>query len=118
VQEAIMTQAQEDHRSKMLELAHQWRESGASARMFAQEHGITTWTPYYWRQRVVRHERSTHRRRRPRRVRLAPVHLMPAAETVGSHVEILLASGDRVRVSNQVSVETLRGVVQLLRATC
>jgi hypothetical protein len=51
-------------------------------------------------------------------VRLAPVHLMPAAETVGSHVEILLASGDRVRVSNQVSVETLRGVVQLLRATC
>jgi hypothetical protein len=118
VPEVIMTQAQEDHRNKMLELARQWRESGASARVFAQEHGITTWTLYYWRQRVVRHERSTHRRRRPRRVRLAPVHVMPAADTDGRHLEMLLASGDRVRVSNQVSVETLRGVVQVLRAAC
>ena len=113
-----MTQAQEDHRNKMLELARQWRESGASARAFAQEQGITTWTLYYWRQRVVRHERSARRRPRRRRVRLAPVHVMPAAEPLGSHVEIVLASGDRVRLSNQVSVETLRGVVQVRRAAC
>ena len=30
----------------------------------------------------------------------------------------VLASGDRVRVSDQVSVETLRGVVQVLRTAC
>lgn len=48
-----MTQAQADYRNKMLALAREWRESGASARVFAQEHGVTTWTLYYWRQRVV-----------------------------------------------------------------
>jgi hypothetical protein len=84
----MMTQAQEDHRNKMLELARQWRGSGTSARAFAQEHGITTWTLYYWRQRVVRDERSVRRRRRPRRVRLAPVHVLPAAESLGSDLEI------------------------------
>jgi transposase-like protein len=114
----MMTDAQEDHRNKMLELARQWSGSGASARAFAQEHGVTTWTLYYWRQRVVRHERSTRRRRRPRRVRLAPVHVMPATQSLGIDLEIVLASGDRVRVSDQVSVETLRGVVQVLRAGC
>jgi hypothetical protein len=114
----MMTQAQDDHRNKMLELARQWRGSGTSARAFAQAHGITTWTLYYWRQRVVSHDRSARRRRRPRRVRLAPVHVMPAAESLGHDVEIVLTSGDRVRVSNQVSVETLRDVVQMLRAAC
>jgi hypothetical protein len=114
----MMTDAQEDHRNKMLELARQWRGSGASARAFAQEHGITTWTLYYWRQRVVRDERSARRRRRPRRVRLAPVHVMPAAESLGSDLEIVLVSGDRVRVSDQVAMETLRGVVEVLRAAC
>jgi hypothetical protein len=113
-----MTQAQEDHRNKMLELARQWRGSGASARAFAQEHGITTWTLYYWRQRVGPHERSARRRRRPRRMHLAPVHVMRAAEPLGSDLEIVLASGDRVRVSDQVSVEALRGVVQVLRTAC
>jgi transposase-like protein len=92
--------------------------SGASARAFAQEHGITTWTLYDWRQRVVRDERSARRRRGPRRVRLAPVHVMPAAESLGSDLEIVLANGDRVRVSNRVSVETLRSIVEVLRAAC
>jgi hypothetical protein len=46
------------------------------------------------------------------------VHVLPAAESLGSDLEIVLANGDRVRVSDQVSVETLRGVVQALRAAC
>jgi hypothetical protein len=101
----------------MLDLARQWRESGASAKAFAQEHGITTWTLYYWRQRVVRQERAT-RRRRSRRVRLAPVHVMPAATEHISEVEIVLATGDRVRVSAPISEETLRRVIEVLRAAC
>lgn len=116
-----MTQAQADHRNKMLALAREWRESGAPARAFAQEHGVTTWTLYYWRQRVVREQRAARRlRRRPprRRLRLAPVHVMRAAEDAGGDVEIVLASGDRVRVSTQVPVDVLRRVVQLLRTAC
>src|SRR5947208_2649195 len=62
-------QAQEDRRSAMLDLARRWRESGAKARVFAQEHGITAWTLYYWRQRLAQEERPARRRRRsPRRV--------------------------------------------------
>jgi transposase-like protein len=113
-----MTQAQGDHRNKMLELARQWRESGASANAFAQEHGITTWTLYYGRQRAVRQERSTRRRRQPRRVRLAPVHVMPPATERASAIEIVLATGDRVQVSAPVSAETRRRVIEVLRAAC
>jgi hypothetical protein len=71
---------------------------------------------YYWRQRAVRAERATRRRRRPRRVRLAPVHVMPATEGA-NEVEILLATGDRVRVSAAVSEATLRRVIEV-RAAC
>ena len=30
-----------------------WRESGQSARAFAQEQGVTPWTLYYWRKRLA-----------------------------------------------------------------
>ena len=113
-----MTQAQADHRNKMLALAREWRESGAPARLFAQEHGVTTWTLYYWRQRAIRDERSARRRHRPKRVRLAPVHVVTAGSDPSGDLEIVLASGDRVRVSSQVSAEAVRRVVQILRAGC
>lgn len=112
-----MTEAQADHRNKMLALARDWRASGAPARLFAQEHGVTTWTLYYWRQRVTRDERSPCRRRRPKRVRLAPVHVVTAADPRGD-LEIVLASGDRVRVSTEISADVLRRIVQVLRAAC
>jgi hypothetical protein len=38
-----------------------------------------------------------------------------AAEDIGRDLEIILASDDRVRVSAQLSVETMRGVIQVLR---
>jgi hypothetical protein len=110
-----MTEAQTDHRNKMLALARAWQESGAPARLFAQEHGVTTWTLYYWRQRVPRQERAA---RRPRRMRLAPVHVVGTPDDGGHDLEIVLASGDRVRVSAQVSVEALRRVIEVLRAAC
>jgi hypothetical protein len=104
----------------MLTLAREWRESGTPARVFAQEHGVTTWTLYYWRQRVVRQERSARRRRRPRRVRLAPVRVIRSADGPGPDpdLEIILASGDRVRVSTEISADVLHRVVQVLRTGC
>lgn len=113
-----MTQAQADHRNKMLALARGWRESAAPARVFAQEHGVTTWTLYDWRQRAIHDEGAARRRCRPTRVRLAPVHVVTAATDPGGDLEIVLASGDRVRVSAAVSVEALRRVVQVLRTAC
>jgi transposase-like protein len=109
-------QAQEDRRSAMLDLARRWRESEAKARDFAHEHGVTPWTLYYWRKRLVRQERPARRRRRSPRVKLAPVHLV-ATDGCGD-LEVVLAGGDRVRVPADVSVEALRRVVQALRTTC
>ncbi len=110
--------APDDRRTKMLELARRWRDSGVKARVFAQEQGITPWTLYYWRQRLASQDRPTRQRRRSRRAMLAPVHVVAGAGDVGSDVEILLASGDRVRVAAGVSIDTLRRVVQVLRTAC
>jgi hypothetical protein len=66
----------EERRTKMLELARRWRDSGVKARVFAQEQGVTPWTLYYWRQRLVSQDRSTRRRRRSGGVTLAPVHVV------------------------------------------
>lgn len=103
-------------RDKLLDLARRWRESGKSARVFAQEQSTTPWVLYYWRQQLTAHDRP-RRRRRTGRVRLAPLHVVATGDA-GGDVEILLVSGDRVRLSAAVSPETLRGVVEVLRARC
>jgi hypothetical protein len=109
--------APDDRRNQMLDLARQWRVSGVKARAFAQEHGITPWTLYYWRERLADQERPTRRRKPGRRVTLAPVHVVAsAARDESGALEIVLAGGDRVRVSEGVSPEALRRVVQVLRA--
>jgi hypothetical protein len=111
-------QAQEDRRSTMLDLARQWRASGQKARMFAAEHGVTPWTLYYWAKRLAREERPARRRRRSRRVTLAPVHVLASNGRSGNDLEVMLAGGDRVRVPADVSAEILRRVIQVLRTEC
>ena len=109
--------AQETRRGTMLDLARQWRDSGRKAREFAEEHGVTPWTLYYWRKRLAREERRPRRRRRrPPRVTLAPVQVV--ADGRAGELEILLAGGDRVRVSADVPAETLQRVIQVLRTAC
>jgi transposase-like protein len=111
-------QAQEDRQTAMLDLARKWRESGAKARVFAQEHGITAWTLYYWRKRLAREERPARRRHRSRpRVKLAPVQLV-ASDGNGSDLEVMLVGGDRIRVPAGISAETLRCVIHVLRTIC
>jgi hypothetical protein len=116
VPEEISMRAQEDRRSAMLDLARRWRESGTKARVFAQEHGITAWALYYWQKRLAREERPARRRRRSTaRIRLAPVQLVASGD---SDLEVMLASGDRIRVPAGISAETLRCVIQVLRTAC
>src|SRR5713226_5398581 len=79
VPEDIHMPAPDDRRTKMLELARRWRDSGVKARVFAQEQGITPWTLYYWRQRLASQDRPTRQRRRSRRATLAPVHVVVGA---------------------------------------
>jgi hypothetical protein len=109
--------APDDRRDKMLDLARRWRESGMKARAFAQEQGVTPWVLYYWRQRLTPQVRPA-RRRRSRRVRLARVRVVSDGRNESEDLEIVLVSGDRVRMPAGASVETLRRVVQVLRGGC
>jgi len=109
--------APDDRREKMLDLARRWRESGLKARAFAQEQGVTPWVLYYWRQRLARQDRPA-RRRVSRRVPLARVRVVSDARNEDDDLEIVLVSGDRLRIPAGASVETFRRVVQGLRGGC
>src|SRR3989442_14868861 len=107
----IALQAKEGGRTARLGLVRRWRESGAKARVFAQEHGVTAWTLYYWRKRLAREERPARRRRRsPPRGRLAPVQLV-ASDGNGHDLGGMLAGGDPIRVPTGISAGGVRGGV-------
>jgi hypothetical protein len=89
-----------------------------NARAFAEGHGVTPWTLYYWRERLTKEERPRRRRRRSGRVRLAPVHVVTSADLGGGDLEVILAGGDRVRVRTSASVDLLRRVIEVLRTAC
>ena len=113
--------ASDERRTAMCDLVRRWRESGTPARAFAQEHGVTPWTLYYWREQLTEQERPARRGPRRSRVRskkttLVPVRIVP--EDAGGALELILTSGDRVRVPGDVGLDTLRRVVQVLRTTC
>src|ERR1044071_7412574 len=102
----------------MLDLARRWRESGVKARPFAQEHGVTAWTLYYWRRRLDGAGPKRRRRRPAPRTTLAPVHVVTDPVPRADGLDMLLASGDRLRASAEVPAETLRCVLQALRTRC
>ena len=104
-------------REHMLELARRWRDSGVSARTFAQDHGVTAWTLYYWQQRLAG-VAARPRRRRSARPALAPVHVVADPVPRADGLEIVLANGDRLRASADVPAETLGRALQALRARC
>jgi hypothetical protein len=118
VPEGIAMQAPEDRRQQRLELVRQWRESGMTARAFAEGHGVTPWTLYYWRERLTKVERPPRRRRRSRPVKLAPVHVVASADLGSGDLEVILAGGDRVRIRASASAEMVRRVIDVLRTAC
>lgn len=93
----------------------QWREriaeqerSGVSVRLFCRERGLTEYSFYAWRRRL-----------RPQDpVRFALVERGPARQesAIDANLELLLATGDRLRISVGVDAATLRTVIDALRA--
>jgi transposase len=95
--------------------AEEWAEriaaqqrSGISVKQFCKERGLTEYSFYTWRKRLqekgpVRFalvERSARRQERP-------------AETA---LELVLATGERLRIGTGVDTATLRAVLDVLRA--
>ena len=95
--------------------ANEWAEriaaqqrSGISVKQFCKEQGVTEYSFYSWRKRLQEEgpvrfalvERSTRRQER-------------TAEPV---LELLLATGERLRIGRGVDITTLRTVLDVLRA--
>lgn len=94
--------------------ADQWREwiaeqehSGLSARRFCKERGLSEGSFYAWRKRL--------REQGP--VRFALVERGAARpESAEASLELVLASGERLRIGAGVDARTFRIVLQALRA--
>ncbi len=93
--------------------ADQWREllaehgrSGSTVKRFGQERGITQWSFYAWRKRL--REEGTVRFALVERGRVRP---KPAA----AELELILTTGEQLRIGVGVDAATLRTVLEALR---
>jgi len=114
----------ETHR-RMERLISLWRKSGQSCTAFARANGVSVSTFFYWKRRLSPSPAS-HRSVSETGAdlsslsgtsRFLPVRLMASEAAVESSglVELVLKTGERVRVSDGVSEETLRRVIRVLR---
>ena len=82
--------------------------SGLSVQRFCEERGLTEQSFYLWRKRL--------RKREP--VRFALVETEPAKRQSATEVglELVMARGERLRISANVDPAVLRTVLEVLRA--
>jgi transposase-like protein len=101
---------------KVVPNKEEWREriaeqerSGVSVRRFCQTRGIREHLFYYWRKRL---------REQQQPMRFALVERGPARQEAASEasLELVLASGERLRIGAGVDAITLRMVLTALRA--
>ena len=109
-----MTEA--NNEEKAVSNRDQWREriseqegGGLSVRRFCQAQGIGEHLFYYWRKRL---------REQQQPMRFALVERGPARQEAASEasLELILASGERLRIGAGVDAITLRMVLTALRA--
>jgi len=89
---------------KWTELIRQQQQSGLSVSVFCRDRGFSDQAFYYWRKRLSVREP----------VRFALV-AADAATTNYGPIEVLLASGDRLRIAPGADALTLRTVLNILR---
>jgi len=94
----------------------QWHEriaeqerSGMSVRGFCKERGVAEHVFYYWRKRL----RS---QKQPVRFALIERGAVPSESMAKTELELVLATGERLRISTGVDAGTLRTVLEALRA--
>ena len=90
---------------KWTELIRQQQQSGLSVSVFCRDRGFSDQAFYYWRKRLSSREP----------VRFALVAAGAATTTDTTPIELLLASGDRLRIAPGIDALTLRTVLNVLR---
>ncbi len=101
---------------QMIAKKERWREliaeherSGISVRRFCKERGIAEHLLFYWRKRL-------RIDRQPVRFAIVESGAALAQPTVMTELELVLASGERLRIGTGVDAKTLRTVLEALRA--
>jgi hypothetical protein len=84
------------------------RRSGTSVKQFCKEQGLTEYSFYAWRKRL----------QQTGPVRFALVDRSPGRQERAAEaaLELVLATGERLRISASVDAATLRTVLDVLRA--
>jgi transposase-like protein len=96
----------ENKRKYWRKLVAEQEASGQKARPFCRERGIGEYSFYKWRRRL--REGDT--------VRFALLETAPApSPSPDSALELVLRSGERLRIGNQVEAATLRMVLEAVR---
>jgi hypothetical protein len=95
--------------------ADEWAEriaaqqrSGVSVKQFCKEQGLTEYSFYGWRKRLQKKE--------PVRFALVNRRVARQEQATESALELVLASGERLRIGAGVDATTLRTVLEALRA--
>ncbi len=99
-----MSGKQEERRELWRQKIAAQEESGQSVRAFCNERGLGEHSFYWWRQRFQRENTP---------VRFALVETKPAGEAKAQPIELMLASGDHLRIPGDAA--TLRLVLSVLR---
>jgi hypothetical protein len=100
-----MTKTQEERHQLWRQLIAQQEQSGLSVRAFCQQHRTSEYSFYQWRKRLAE--------QLP--VQFALVDTGRSASVGVAAVEVILASGDRLRVAPGIEAATLRLVLSVLR---
>jgi putative transposase len=90
---------------KWTELIRQQQQSGLSVSVFCRDRGFSDQAFYHWRKRLSVGEP----------VRFTLVAADAATATGAAPIELLLASGDRLRIAPGTDALTLRAVLNILR---
>lgn len=95
------------HAARMRRLVARWRASEESGASFARRHGVTPWTFWYWCRKVTEESAEAA-------PALVPVHVLEPDVSAG--VEVVLPSGERLKVAAGASGDLVRTVVAALRS--
>jgi hypothetical protein len=100
-----MSKTQEVRLDLWRQLIAKQQQSGMSVRAFCQQHRTSEYSFYHWRKRL--------QEQLPMKFALVETHR--AASTAVAAVEVMLTTGERVRIVPGVDAATLRLVLSVLR---
>ena len=100
-----MSKTREARREFWRQLIAKQQQSGVSVRALCQEHGTSEHSFYQWRKRLA-HQLP---------VKFALVETGQATRVQAEAVEVILISGERLRITAGVDAATLRLVLSILR---